>query len=57
MQGFVLSSFFYGYILTPFLGGFISNKLGGNYVSVYHRFSHIESHLPEQQIELTTLSL
>ncbi|XP_072381508.1 vesicular glutamate transporter 2-like isoform X2 [Diabrotica undecimpunctata] len=32
LQGFVLSSFFYGYIFTQIVGGFLAAKLGGTWV-------------------------
>ncbi|XP_055528394.1 vesicular glutamate transporter 2-like [Wyeomyia smithii] len=32
LQGYILSSFFYGYVFTQVLGGYLSNKLGGTNV-------------------------
>ncbi|KAJ8967879.1 hypothetical protein NQ317_016091 [Molorchus minor] len=29
LQGYILSSFFYGYITTPLIGGYLAAKLGG----------------------------
>lgn len=32
MQGYILSSFFYGYILTQLLGGWLAARIGGKKV-------------------------
>lgn len=32
IQGYILSSFFYGYLTTQLLGGLIGNKIGGKLV-------------------------
>lgn len=32
LQGYVLSSFFYGYIMTQLLGGWLSARIGGKKV-------------------------